>query len=163
MRVGLFATCLVDLMRPEIGFSVLKLLESAGYEVMVPEAQTCCGQPAYNSGERAVVARPRPKTLREFEMFDYVVIPSGSCGGMVRAHYQRPVARRPRTPRPLRAPARARVYELTDFLANVAKIADRRLGVFRARDLSRLLLRPARTRRQAAAARVARQAARRAR
>ncbi len=61
MRIGLFATCLVDLMRPEIGFSVLKLLESAGYEVMVPEAQTCCGQPAYNSGASAPSRATWPK------------------------------------------------------------------------------------------------------
>lgn len=54
MRVGLFVTCLVDLMRPEIGFSALKLIRDAGYEVIVPPAQTCCGQPAYNSGDRAL-------------------------------------------------------------------------------------------------------------
>ncbi len=53
MRVGLFVTCLVDLMRPSIGFAALRLLEGAGATVVVPPAQTCCGQPAYNSGDRA--------------------------------------------------------------------------------------------------------------
>ncbi|MGZ8231346.1 MAG: heterodisulfide reductase-related iron-sulfur binding cluster, partial [Burkholderiales bacterium] len=52
MRVGLFVTCLVDLMRPRIGFAALELLEAAGCEVIVPETQTCCGQPGYNSGDR---------------------------------------------------------------------------------------------------------------
>ena len=87
MRVGLFVTCLIDTMRPEIGFSVIKLIERAGFEVIVPPAQTCCGQPAYNSGYRRLARNLAEKTLREFEGFDYVVVPSGSCGGMIRAHY----------------------------------------------------------------------------
>ncbi len=121
MRVGLFATCLVDLMRPEIGFSVLKLLEGAGYEVMVPEAQTCCGQPAYNSGERAVSRDLAEKFLREFEMFDYVVVPSGSCGGMIRHHYADLLRDDPELNGRYER-LRERVFELTDFLVNVAKI-----------------------------------------
>jgi len=121
MRIGLFATCLVDLMRPEIGFSVLKLLESAGYEVMVPEAQTCCGQPAYNSGERTVSRDLAEKFLREFEMFDYVVVPSGSCGGMIRHHYQDLLRDDPELHGRYER-LRERVFELTDFLVNVAKL-----------------------------------------
>lgn len=121
MRVGLFATCLVDLMRPEIGFSVLKLLESAGYEVMVPEAQTCCGQPGYNSGERAGARDLAEKFLREFDMFDYVVVPSGSCGGMIRHHYADLLRDDPEL-NARYAALRERVYELTDFLVNVARI-----------------------------------------
>ncbi|KDP88960.1 (Fe-S)-binding protein [Cupriavidus basilensis] len=123
MRVGLFATCLVDLMRPEIGFSVLKLLEKAGYEVMVPEAQTCCGQPAYNSGERAGARDLAEKFLREFEMFDYVVIPSGSCGGMVLHHYADLLGDDPELNGRYEG-LRSRVFELTDFLANVAKLGE---------------------------------------
>jgi L-lactate dehydrogenase complex protein LldE len=121
MRVGLFATCLVDLMRPEIGFSVLKLLEGAGYEVMVPEAQTCCGQPAYNSGARAVSRDLAEKFLREFEMFDYVVVPSGSCGGMISHHYADLLRDDPELNGRYEK-LRERVFELTDFLVNVAKI-----------------------------------------
>lgn len=123
MRVGLFATCLVDLMRPEIGFSVLKLLEKAGYEVMVPEAQTCCGQPAYNSGERTVARDLAEKFLREFEMFDYVVIPSGSCGGMVLHHYADLLGDDPELNGRYEG-LRARVFELTDFLVNVAGLGE---------------------------------------
>jgi L-lactate dehydrogenase complex protein LldE len=122
MRVGLFVTCLVDIMRPEIGFSVLKLLENAGYEVMVPEAQTCCGQPAYNSGERAAARDLAEKFLREFEMFDYVVVPSGSCGGMIVSHYGDLLRNDPELNGRFER-LRARVFELTDFLANVAKVA----------------------------------------
>jgi L-lactate dehydrogenase complex protein LldE len=117
----LFVTCLIDTMRPEIGFSALKLIEQAGYEVVVPPAQTCCGQPAYNSGERALARDLAEKMLREFEQFDYVVVPSGSCGGMIRVHYgdlfrddPELMARYGRL--------RERVYELTDFLVNVAKV-----------------------------------------
>ncbi|HEX8987067.1 MAG TPA: (Fe-S)-binding protein, partial [Rhodocyclaceae bacterium] len=67
MRVALFVTCLVDLMRPRIGFAAIKLLEAAGCEVVVPEKQTCCGQPAYNSGDRAAAATLARKTIAEFE------------------------------------------------------------------------------------------------
>src|SRR5512139_1512360 len=87
MRVGLFVTCLVDLMRPRIGFAALKLLEDAGCEVHVPATQTCCGQPGYNSGDRAGARRLAEKTIAELEAFDYVVAPSGSCAGMIRTHY----------------------------------------------------------------------------
>ena len=86
-HVGLLVTCLVDAMRPEIGFATLKLLEDAGCTVTVPETQTCCGQPAQNSGaadEAAVLAK---KLIAAFEGFDYVVAPSGSCLGTVKTHY----------------------------------------------------------------------------
>lgn len=86
-RVGLFVTCLVDAMRPNIGFASLKLLEEAGCDVEVPEAQTCCGQPAFNSGDDATTAQIAKGIIEAFEPFDYVVVPSGSCGGMIRSHY----------------------------------------------------------------------------
>src|SRR5258705_8489975 len=87
MRVGLFVTCLVDLMRPRIGFAALELLTRAGCEVSVPAAQTCCGQPGYNSGDRKAALALARKVLAEFEDFDYLVAPSGSCAGMIRTHY----------------------------------------------------------------------------
>ena len=79
MKIGLFVTCLVDLMRPRIGFAALELLQAAGCEVIVPEAQTCCGQPGYNSGERQSAIALARKAAREFADCDYVVAPSGSC------------------------------------------------------------------------------------
>jgi L-lactate dehydrogenase complex protein LldE len=86
-RVGLFVTCLVDMMRPSVGFAAVKLLEQAGCRVEVPQAQTCCGQPAYNSGDRADTRVLAEQTIAAFEGFDYVVAPSGSCAAMIRAHY----------------------------------------------------------------------------
>lgn len=121
MKVGLFVTCLIDMMRPEIGFSVLKLLEQAGYEVIVPETQTCCGQPAWNSGERPIARALAEKFLGEFESFDYVVIPSGSCGGMVKAHYHALLSDDAALQARFDA-LQPRIFELTDFLVNVANI-----------------------------------------
>lgn len=119
MRVGLFVTCLVDLMRPSIGFAALRLLEAAGAEVVVPPTQTCCGQPAYNSGDRKAARELALKTLAEFEAFDYVVVPSGSCGGMIRHHYPDLLDDSERE----RAKALAgRTFELTDFLTSVLRI-----------------------------------------
>jgi L-lactate dehydrogenase complex protein LldE len=86
-RVGLFVTCLVDLFRPSVGFAAVKLIEEAGCSVEVPGLQTCCGQPAYNSGDRADAAAVAKRTIVLFEGFDYVVVPSGSCGGMLKEHY----------------------------------------------------------------------------
>ena len=65
LRVGLFVTCLVDLMRPSVGFAAVKLLEDAGCKVFVP-SQTCCGQPAYNSGDRADAKAIARQTMRAF-------------------------------------------------------------------------------------------------
>ena len=117
MRVGLFVTCLVDLMRPSIGFAALKLLESAGCEVMVPATQTCCGQPGYNSGDRASALALARKVLGEFAACEYVVAPSGSCAGMMRTHYPDLFKGQPEEARA--AKLCARTYELTDFLVNV--------------------------------------------
>jgi L-lactate dehydrogenase complex protein LldE len=121
VRVGLFVTCLVDAVRPEIGFSTLKLIEGAGYEVVVPEAQTCCGQPAYNSGDSRTARELAEKVLREFEGFDYVVLPSGSCGGQIKEQYLELFRDDPDLKARVERLA-GKTYELTDFLVNVAKI-----------------------------------------
>lgn len=86
-RVGLLITCLADLFRPSVGFAAVKLLEQAGCRVEVPGAQTCCGQPAYNSGDAGHARDVARQVIEAFEDYDYVVVPSGSCGGMVRTHY----------------------------------------------------------------------------
>jgi len=85
-RVGLFVTCLVDAMRPSIGFATIKLLEAAGCEVEVPDAQTCCGQPAFNSGADGYARGIVKQVISAFEGYDYVVVPSGSCAGMLKVH-----------------------------------------------------------------------------
>ena len=117
-RVGLFVTCLVDLYRPNVGFASISLLEKAGCSVSVPESQTCCGQPAFNSGEVANSKAIAKATIEAFESFDYIVAPSGSCAGMLREHYPELLADE------VEWSARAsdfssRVYELTSFLVDV--------------------------------------------
>ena len=118
-RVALFVTCLADMFRPQVGFAAAKLLEQAGCKVEVP-LQSCCGQPAYNSGDRASARALARKALDEFEGFDYVVVPSGSCGGMIRTHFPDLFRDAPAERERVRRLCE-RTYELTDFLANVAK------------------------------------------
>jgi L-lactate dehydrogenase complex protein LldE len=120
-RVALFVTCLVDLFRPSVGFAAVKLIEQAGFKVEVPEAQTCCGQPAYNSGDRADAAEIARRTIAAFEGYDYIVAPSGSCSGMLRCHYPELLADDPQWAGRAQALA-ARCYELTQFLVEIAKL-----------------------------------------
>jgi L-lactate dehydrogenase complex protein LldE len=121
MRVGLFVTCLVDLMRPRIGFAAIELLERAGCEVIVPATQTCCGQPGYNSGDRASALALARKVMAEFDPCDYIVAPSGSCAGMIRTHYPDLLSGVAEDLERVRRFC-SRTYELTDFLVNVAKL-----------------------------------------
>jgi L-lactate dehydrogenase complex protein LldE len=117
-RVALLVTCLVDLFRPTVGFAAVKLLEQAGCTVEVPRAQTCCGQPAYNSGDRADAERVARQVIKTFAGYDYVVAPSGSCAGMVKLHYPEMFADEPE----MRARAEelaSRTYELVSFLVDV--------------------------------------------
>ncbi len=114
-KVGLFVTCLVDLFRPTIGFAAAKLIEASGCDVEVPPTQTCCGQPAYNSGDRRDTRAIARQVIAAFEGYDYVVAPSGSCGGMLKAHYAELFADDPEW----RAKADAfgaKVHELVSFL-----------------------------------------------
>ncbi len=116
LRVGLFVTCLVDLMRPSVGFAAVKLLEDAGCKVVVP-AQTCCGQPAYNSGDRADAKAIARQTMRAFAGCDYIVAPSGSCGGMLAKHYPELFADEPDASREAVAFA-AKCREIVSFLTD---------------------------------------------
>ena len=117
-RVALFVTCLVDLMRPSVGFAAARLIEASGCEVIVPTAQTCCGQPAYNSGDRATAAAIARQIVTAFEGYDYVVAPSGSCGGMLKSHIPRLLAEDD-TYRGRAIAFAERVHELVSFLVNV--------------------------------------------
>ena len=117
-RVGLFVTCLVDLFRPNVGFSAIKLLEDAGCEVHVPKTQTCCGQPAYNSGDRKDARDIAKQVIEAFEEFDFIVAPSGSCSGMLKHHYAELFAGDEKWQ--TRAGAFSdKVYELVSFLTDV--------------------------------------------
>lgn len=117
-RVGLFVTCLVDLMRPSVGFAAVKLLAQAGCDVVVPTTQTCCGQPAWNSGADRDAAAIARQVIDAFTPFDYVVAPSGSCAGMIRAHYPEVLAGDSAYAARARSLA-AKTYELVQFLVNV--------------------------------------------
>ena len=121
MKVGLFVTCLVDLVRPNIGFAALKLLQDAGCDVVVPTSQTCCGQPGYNSGAREVAKVLAKKVLAEFRHCDYVVAPSGSCSGQMKVHAVEDLFKGQPEEAEFRALA-AKWHELSDFLVNVLKI-----------------------------------------
>ena len=121
-RVGLFVTCLADLMRPSVGFASARLLEQAGCAVEVPRGQTCCGQPAYNSGARVDAQELALMTIRAFSGCDYVVAPSGSCAAMLKLHYPRLLAGDERLAIEAKAFAE-RVHELTSFLVNVRGLA----------------------------------------
>jgi len=121
MRIALFVTCLVDFFRPTIGFAAVKLLQEAGCTVEVPRAQTCCGQPAYNSGDRADAKAIAMQVLDAFEGYDHVVAPSGSCAGMIRRHYPELFADDPAVlPRAQRLAARS--WELVSFLVDVCRV-----------------------------------------
>lgn len=117
-RVGLFATCLVDLFRPGVGFAAARLLEDAGCAVEVPPGQTCCGQPAYNSGDRDDARRLALNVMRVFAGYDYVVLPSGSCAAMIRHHYPALFADDPELGRQAAALA-GKTHELVSFLTDV--------------------------------------------
>jgi L-lactate dehydrogenase complex protein LldE len=119
-RVGLFVTCLVDLFRPSIGWATVKLLEDAGCRVEVP-AQTCCGQPAYNSGDRRLAKELAWPVIEAFADYDYIVAPSGSCAGMLAKHYPALFANDPDFESKAQAFA-GKVYELSDFLVTVLKV-----------------------------------------
>jgi L-lactate dehydrogenase complex protein LldE len=121
-RVGLFVTCLVDLMRPSIGFAAITLLKQAGCDVEVPRAQTCCGQPAWNSGDDKNAAAIARQVVDAFEGFDYVVAPSGSCAGMIRVHYPEALAGDAVYSKRAQALAE-KTHELVSFLVRVRSVS----------------------------------------
>ncbi|MEU6082428.1 (Fe-S)-binding protein [Streptomyces sp. NPDC047108] len=129
MRVALFVTCLNDTLFPRTGRAVVTLLERLGVEVDFPAAQSCCGQPQFNTGYRH---ETEPLVLRyaaAFRDHDYVVTPSGSCAAMVRDNYPRIAARAAAEGRgdalaEAAAVAVPRTYELTEFLVDVLKVTD---------------------------------------
>ena len=122
-RVALFVTCLVDLYRPSVGFAAVQLLEDAGCTVEVPSAQTCCGQPAFNSGDRATTEDLARGLVEAFAGYDYVVVPSGSCGGMLRLHLPELFIHDP-VMRERCEELAGRCFELVSFLVDVMGVDD---------------------------------------
>ncbi len=128
ITVGFFVTCIVDLLRPSVGFAAIHLLQEAGCEVTVPVSQACCGQPTYNRGDNFGSMAIARQVITVFNEFDYVVVPSGSCAGMIKKHYLRLFSA------DLAWLERARelsekTYELTQFLVDVLKVEGLDLGV----------------------------------
>ncbi len=127
-RVGLFVTCLVDSMRPGIGFAAIALLEAAGCRVDIPRRQTCCGQPALNSGDRDGAARVAQHTIALLEPYDHVVVPSGSCAATIRVHY--PELFEPGTAWHDRAVSVAnRTHELLSYLSDIRRWVPEGVGM----------------------------------
>lgn len=123
MKVALFVTCLVDQFFPQVGVATVKLLRRHGCEVVFPPAQTCCGQPAFNSGFRPEARAVARKWLEDFAGYDAIVAPSGSCVCMVAHFYEELFADEPNTLEQVRA-VKKRIHELSDFLVNVLRIED---------------------------------------
>lgn len=121
--VYFFATCLVDLFLPDAGMDAITLLEREGVRVHVPKGQSCCGQPAYTSGQREEATTVARAQLGLFPQDWPIVVPSGSCAGMMKHHWPQLFAN---TPDEARATSiSARVVELTDFLLNTLDITHR--------------------------------------
>ncbi|SFI24756.1 (Fe-S)-binding protein [Albimonas pacifica] len=121
-RVALLATCLVDLFRPSVGFAAAKLLADAGCDVRVPPNQTCCGQPAWNAGDSRGARRLARRVIEEFEGFDAVVLPSGSCAATMIKDYPQMFRAGDRWRARAEALA-ARTFEITQFLRDVLNVA----------------------------------------
>ena len=125
MRVALYVTCLVDLMRPSVGMAALQLLEAAGCDVVVPPGQTCCGQPAWSAGDRQTAVNLAKKAIAELESYTHVVIPSGSCADQIRNVYPQLLSADALWGERARRLA-GRVFELSVFLAEA--VADARVA-----------------------------------
>ncbi|MGE3743918.1 MAG: (Fe-S)-binding protein, partial [Geminicoccaceae bacterium] len=122
-RVALFVTCLVDLFRPSVGFAAVRLLEHAGCRVEVPRRQTCCGQPAFNSGDRRAAEAIARDLIRVLETYDFVVAPSGSCAGMLRMHLPELFDEDPAMKERARTLS-GRCHELVSFLVDVMGVRE---------------------------------------
>lgn len=122
INVGLFVTCLVDFFRPQVGFATIKLLKQAGCQVSVPSLQTCCGQPAYNSGDRENSQAIARQVIQTFSHFDYIVAPSGSCAGMIKHHYPTLFSNQNKEIKQQALTLANKTYELTSFLVDVLQI-----------------------------------------
>jgi L-lactate dehydrogenase complex protein LldE len=123
LRVSLFVTCIVDQLFPKTGLAMAEVLERIGCQVEFPERQTCCGQPAFNSGFRAEAKSVARHFLEVFQDSEYIVAPSGSCTSMVVHHYEDLFREEPETLEEVRK-LKSRVWEFSEFLLRVAQIKD---------------------------------------
>lgn len=122
-RVSLFVTCIVDQLFPEVGLATAEVLERLGYEVDFPEDQTCCGQPAFNTGYRKEAREVACRCLEVLRGAEYVVVPSGSCTSMITHHYEELFAKDPARLAEIQT-LLPKVWEFSQFLLEVAKVED---------------------------------------
>jgi L-lactate dehydrogenase complex protein LldE len=116
-RVSLFVTCIVDQVFPKVGIAMAEVLERIGYQIDFPTAQTCCGQPAFNSGYREEARTVARHFLNVFRDSEYIVVPSGSCASMIAHHYEEILDTQD-------SGLGRRVFEFSSFLTDVAKVDD---------------------------------------
>jgi L-lactate dehydrogenase complex protein LldE len=122
-RVSLFVTCMVDQLFPKVGMAMAGVLERLGYDVDFPEDQTCCGQPAFNSGYREEARTVARHFLKVFERCETIVVPSGSCTSMVSHHFAELFHKEPETLERVHS-LEKRIFEFSTFLTAVAKVDD---------------------------------------
>src|SRR3954451_13927947 len=122
-RVSLFVTCIVDQLFPKVGMAMAEVIESLGFQLDFPENQTCCGQPAFNSGYRGEARKVARHFLDTFEASECIVAPSGSCTAMVAHHFAELFQKDAETLARVHALER-RIYEFSTFLTEVAKVED---------------------------------------
>ena len=125
MKVALFVTCLVDQIMPEVGVATVKVLRRAGYEVDFPQAQTCCGQPFFNSGFHDEAARLAKRTIEILEPYEAIVLPSGSCAAMIRVEYPHLLEHEPEWHERAKRVGE-KTFELSEFLTRFSDSADHR-------------------------------------
>lgn len=123
MKIALMITCLGDVVRPAAGKAVVRILRRLGHDVEFPEAQTCCGQPMFNSGFAALAREQAKHTIAVFEQCDAIVTPSGSCGAMVKVEYPHLLAEEPAW-RDRATQLAEKTFEFTDFLVNHLQVRD---------------------------------------
>lgn len=123
MKVSLFITCLVDQFFPQVGVSLVQVLRRLGCEVDFPAEQTCCGQPAFNSGYRNEARGLAERLLNVFDGSEYIVAPSGSCTSMVKV-FSPDLFKDDATMHARAINLASRVYEFTEFLVNVLGVED---------------------------------------
>nr|CAA6829857.1 MAG: Predicted L-lactate dehydrogenase, Fe-S oxidoreductase subunit YkgE [uncultured Thiotrichaceae bacterium] len=124
--VYFFGTCLIDMMYPQAGISAMQLLKREGIKVIFPQAQTCCGQPAWNSGYRDEARKVAATQIQLFPKPLPIVVPSGSCAGMMKHHY--PTLFKNQPDEDLANNVAGRIFELTEFLVDVLDIKLEDLG-----------------------------------
>jgi L-lactate dehydrogenase complex protein LldE len=122
-RVSLFVTCIIDQLFPAMGMAVVEVLERLGYTVEFPEGQTCCGQPAFNTGYRREAREVACRCLEVLRDAEYVVVPSGSCAAMITHHFEELFVEEPDLLEETRRLA-PRVWEFSKFLLEVAGVED---------------------------------------